>query len=498
MTQTDRSSLAARAIRAAAWLVVPVAAVALLRVFPPLELGSHGALAAVLAPLSAALLALFAATGTLLALVRGVRHRGHAGDLFETAGLGALAAGGAAMALGGPDASSTFPTAVLPIALAAASLALLAGEVMPPARLSDRFVRLLVVALVFGWIELPVAIGLLGPGLADFAVPLAAGSAALFAIGAATTLVGTGDGSRAAWLGGLAVGAIGLAVSRNGTLDVIPPILALATACGVAGTNPPPELEQSEDDELTRPIPLIGPTEVVQRAPGITRDDESLRLARELRGTIAELLAARQTVDLQRDEIERLRIVDLLTGLATRGAILERLHVEVAEARRYAHPCAVVLIDLDGMIGLNRERGRDVGDIVLRELALRLRLRVREADAVGRADGDAFLAILPHTDERGATVFADAVRGRLTARPVETNDGPVTMTVSIGITIVRPGDELPDDEVLGRAEEALASARAAGGNRIAFDRSHGLARLEERRPSEPGAIAAGGEQADAQ
>jgi diguanylate cyclase (GGDEF)-like protein len=159
---------------------------------------------------------------------------------------------------------------------------------------------------------------------------------------------------------------------------------------------------------------------------------------------------------------------------------MSRLHIEVADARRYAHPCALVMIDLDGMAGLNRQLGRDAGDAVLSELALRLRLRVREADAIGRTDGDTFLAILPHTDERGATVFADAVRSRLTAKPVETNDGPVAPTVSIGITILRPGDQVSEDEVIGRVEEAVASARAAGGNRIAFDRSHGLARLEER------------------
>lgn len=497
MTQTDLSSLAVRGVRSAAWLALPVLAVALLRTFPPLELGSHGALAALLAPLSAAVLALSGGIATLIALARGFRRTGHAGDLFAAAGLGALAAGGAAVALAGPDAASAFPTAVLPVALAAAGLALLAGEVMPPARLTDRFLRLLSVALVFGWIELPVAVGLLGRGLADLTAPIEASGGVLLAIAAVTTAVGTGDGSRAAWLGGLAVGAVALAVSRTGTLDLLPPMLALVAACGIACAVPPVGREDDEEP-LLRPIPLIGTKDGAQRLSEVIRDDEFLRLARELRGTIAELLAARQTLDLQRDELERLRTVDPLTGVATRGAILGRLHLEVAGTRRYTHPCAVLLVDLDGMVGLNRDRGREVGDSVLRELALRLRLRVRDADGVGRTDGDSFLCLLPHTDERGATVFAEAVRSRLTARPVETEGGPVSMTVSIGITIVRPGDQLAEDEVLGRAEEALASARAAGGNRIAFDRSHGLARLEERRTPETDAIGQEGDKADAQ
>jgi diguanylate cyclase (GGDEF)-like protein len=253
----------------------------------------------------------------------------------------------------------------------------------------------------------------------------------------------------------------------------------------------------TEEDEVLQAVALLGSEGPPPVAGFVPREDESLRLARELRGTIAELLAARQTVDLQRDELERIRTVDPVTGVATRAAILGRLQIEVAEARRYAHPCAFVLIDLDAMAGTNRARGSEVGDAVLRELALRLRLRVREADAIGRTDGDTFLAILPHTDEGGASVFAEAILSRLTARAVETNEGPLTMSVSIGITIIRAGDEVSDAEVLGRAEEALASARAAGGNRIAFDRSHGLARLDARHEDKPEAHAEASE-ADAQ
>jgi diguanylate cyclase (GGDEF)-like protein len=106
---------------------------------------------------------------------------------------------------------------------------------------------------------------------------------------------------------------------------------------------------------------------------------------------------------------------------------------------------------------------------------------MRAADALGRVGGDSFLAILPHTDERGAAVFADAVRKRLIARPIATAAGELTVAISIGVAFVRPGMELAPDELLAAADEALASARAAGGNRIAFDRLHGLMRIDERR-----------------
>jgi diguanylate cyclase (GGDEF)-like protein len=98
--------------------------------------------------------------------------------------------------------------------------------------------------------------------------------------------------------------------------------------------------------------------------------------------------------------------------------------------------------------------------------------------------GDAFLAILPHTDEKGATVFAEAVRDRATQRPISTGRGEVSVTISIGLTTMRSRQELTADTLLARADEAVASARAGGGNVIAFDRLHGLARLDERRKDE--------------
>jgi len=204
-------------------------------------------------------------------------------------------------------------------------------------------------------------------------------------------------------------------------------------------------------------------------------------MARELRGTIEELIDARRLVELQRLELERTARLDRLTGLATRDTIVERLTIEAAEARRYAHPVALVLVDIDGFTALNHDHGLEVGDALLREVALRMRLRMREADALGRIGPDAFLAILPHTDERGATALAEALRSRAIDRPLVTAQGELTVSVSIGIALMRPGMSFSDEELLAAAEEALASARAAGGNRIAFDRLHGLARLEERR-----------------
>jgi diguanylate cyclase (GGDEF)-like protein len=221
----------------------------------------------------------------------------------------------------------------------------------------------------------------------------------------------------------------------------------------------------------------LGVTAVI-RDPGAAPEAE--RLAFELRSTIEELFRARHTIDLQRGELERSATVDPLTGVASRGAILERLRLEVAQARRYRHPLAVVLLDVDGFGEVNRIHGIGGGDTVLREVALRMRLRVREADALGRAGSDGFLATLPHTDEAGAATFADALRHRLALRPISVGDASLSVTVSIGVATMRPGEDLDVDGILARVQEALDSARSAGGDRIALDRLHGLVRLVDR------------------
>lgn len=229
----------------------------------------------------------------------------------------------------------------------------------------------------------------------------------------------------------------------------------------------------------------------VVRDPGAQPEAE--RLGTELRSTIEELLRARRTIELQRAELERSATIDPLTGLSSRGAIVERIRVEVAQARRYRHPLALVLLDVDGFSEVNRVHGLSGGDAVLREVALRFRLRLREADGIGRFGSDRFIAVLPHTDAEGAATFADALRHRLSMRPIDVGDRQEPITVSIGVATMRAHEDLDLDGLLARAQEALDSATSAGGDRIALDRLHGLARIEERR--EPADEAPGDERA---
>ena len=482
----DRSEFAvgiARAgVRLAVVLLAPLA-VALLRLFPPFELAREGA--PTWPPIVGASVAAGAlGLATTIVLVRGLRA-GDAARLADAAGLGALAVGLAVTALRALSTPAGFPDGGLAVAALIAGAFLLGARLLPDATLRVRGARVAGAVVVFATIEAALA------GAIFLALPTQVGPwlyAASSALAAAAAL-----SARSTALGLVAGGLAALVIARMSALDAVAPLVAFA-ACGLAmpWTAAAPQAHgrlalTAAGEDAGEPSPPFLPWPAPSRTAAATPDEEATRLARELRGTIEELLEARRTIELQRAEIARAATTDPLTGVASRRAIIERLRAEAAEARRYTHPLAVLLLDVDGFAGINHDHGLEIGDAVLRELALRLRLRMRAADALGRAGGDSFLAILPHTDERGATVFAEALMRRLSTRPVTSAAGDITVQVSIGVAFVRPGMTMSDEELLVAVDEALASAKAAGGNRIAFDRLHGLARLDERRRSEPGA-----------
>jgi diguanylate cyclase (GGDEF)-like protein len=484
----------ARSVGTGLALVFPVAALVVLRLFPPLTLDPGGG-SGWLATLGLGAVALCSAVSViplLNALVRTGRLSAGAAGLSATA----LTAGSAALALAGPTAAATLPNSGLALTLLVMASGLAVAAWAGNQTLVDERSRWLGVIVALVLAETALAAALLAPGSElDSATSVVMLAAGLLAAGAAGAWVNRRNSMAAFGSVTVAVAAGLLAWARPGTVDgllamapllLTPPLLVLALV---------DREERASDDFATKTAPAAAPVAPLALTnpgppPPLNRraEDDSAerdRLGREVRAALAELTDARHTIALQRSELERAADVDPLTGVASRSAIMDRLRDEVAAARRYPHAVSIVLMDVDGMGEINAQHGTAVGDAVLRELALRMRVRVREADAIGRVAGDSFLAILPHTDEKGATVFAEAMRDRATQRPVSTGRGEVTVTVSLGVTTMRSRQELTADTMLARADEAVASARAGGGNFIAYDRLHGLARLEERRPGAP-------------
>jgi diguanylate cyclase (GGDEF)-like protein len=475
-------------LRNLALLSVPLLSLALMRLWQPLPLDASP-LIAWAAPLAAAAVAVGAAGSMLVALIEGLRS-GSAASFVNAAGKGVLAATYGVEAFAGPISSAAVPSGASAIGGALAGVVLVTGAVLGVRRVRVAGPRgqAVVVIAVFALTELSLALvslGLSGGYRRPDETALRFLAAGLLALTAALVTTYARHVLSAAFL---SVGTFSLAISRVGSADVLVALAALLAGMIVfivvhlqlLSSATPSARHEAQPARLTADE-LPSPAEAEALEELQDEEAEVRRLARELRGTIDELAQARRVIELQRLELERAANIDPLSGAASRRAILERLRLEAAEARRYDHPLAVLLLDVDRLGAINAEHGVAVGDAVLREVALRMRLRIREADALGRADGGGFLALLPHTDERGAASFADTLRRRIAQRPFLVDGGQLEVRVSIGVAIVRPGTKLTDDEVLANADEALRSARAAGGDRIAFDRAHGLARIDDRR-----------------
>ncbi len=476
-TPLDRFAFGAALVGAVA---TPLAIIGALRLFPALPLNDD--LSVSLLAGGAALVAVMTAMGALLLLVSGLQRPGP--GLLVVAAAEALLAGLlGVVALAGREGIDRIAEGAIPAGIVIAALLLLGGAVAE--RTEWRLwgaARLVLAAVLFVSVEV-----VLGALLLSNSVRLAPSGPLLLAASAVFAAAAVVMATRPRLAIGFALQAAGmaaLAAARPGSMELLAGLGgllagAIAVLLGAAARN------QSSIVAGPRLAAPVDPGEAFEEPLDEPVFDESARLGRELRATIEELMQARRTIAVQRAELERAATIDPLTGVASRAAIVERVRTEVAQARRYAHPIALLVVDVDGFAELNQLHGVEVGDEILREVALRIRLRVRRADALGRSDGDSFLAVLPHSEESGIIVFAEALRERLAQRPIITQAGPLSITVSIGVAMMRPAMELSVDELLGRADEALRSARKAGGNRIAFDRLHGLARIDPARRSDP-------------
>jgi diguanylate cyclase (GGDEF)-like protein len=164
----------------------------------------------------------------------------------------------------------------------------------------------------------------------------------------------------------------------------------------------------------------------------------------------------------QNDRIEEIVLFDELTGLRNRRAITHDFEMLIATARRHGRPLAAVMVDVDHFKAINDERGHRAGDDVLREVARRLVERLRDADAAGRLGGDELLVILPETDAQGAATVARSIHDAIGEQPVQTSDGPIPVTISLGSAAWE--GESPA-ELLERADRALYAAKGAGRDR---------------------------------
>lgn len=164
-------------------------------------------------------------------------------------------------------------------------------------------------------------------------------------------------------------------------------------------------------------------------------------------------------------QLRELAIRDPMTGIFNRRHFFEVAEVVFDQSRRYNRPMAAVVFDADHYKNVNDTYGHLVGDEVLRQITARCSAVVRQADIFGRYGGEEFVIVMPETGLAGALRLAERLRSVIEDPPFETEKGPVSATISLGVARTKRSTQTLV-ELLSEADAALYRAKNGGRNRV--------------------------------
>lgn len=217
--------------------------------------------------------------------------------------------------------------------------------------------------------------------------------------------------------------------------------------------------EAGVDDYVTKPVQarvLLARLRAGQRV--IRLQQESERDSQSLRRFATELAVANR-------RLRQAALTDPLTGLPNRRYAMERLEQEWSASSRNQRTFSVMMVDVDRFKAVNDSHGHDVGDQVLRQVALSLRKAARSEDVICRLGGEEFLVISPDTALAPATRLAERLRQAVCGTPAGL--GAITHPLSISVGVAERGPVMVKyDELLKAADEVLFHAKRLGGNRV--------------------------------
>ena len=188
-----------------------------------------------------------------------------------------------------------------------------------------------------------------------------------------------------------------------------------------------------------------------------------LRLRSLFESTIQSLGGALSTVALK-ESLQKLALVDDLTGLPNRRAFTLAARRGLARSKRTGATFAIAVLDLDHFKAVNDQFGHDEGDRVLRRAAQIMTEHFREADVVGRVGGEEFAVFLGDLDADAAAERLEGLRGRFEQ---DCSAGGQPVTLSVGYVMGSGADGCDPGDFLRRADIALYAAKSSGRNSVA-------------------------------
>ncbi len=204
--------------------------------------------------------------------------------------------------------------------------------------------------------------------------------------------------------------------------------------------------------EFTSPVAVQGGEEIAELVTGVN-------------SILSELHRRERARREAENRLQHMALIDELTGLPNRRLLSDRLSQSLALARRENRKMALLYIDLDGFKLVNDSLTLHIGDLLLRQVAHRLKSRFRQSDTLARIAGDEFLLILDQVQSwSDADTAAQGVLEVLKT-PFEIEDHVIRMTASIGISLF-PDHGSEGGQLLQQADCAMFAAKRNGKNRI--------------------------------
>ena len=194
-------------------------------------------------------------------------------------------------------------------------------------------------------------------------------------------------------------------------------------------------------------------------APFLSEERGLLHAIAERLGRIIERFRTEQL-------LLKLATTDPLTGLYNRRHYFELAEQEVARSKRYEHPLACIMFDIDYFKHINDSYGHLFGDRVLKAMVWRCRENIRQVDIFARYGGDEYIILLPETGLQRSKQLADRLCTGFQNQPLKIDEREISITLSMGVASMQGDNELALDTLLNRADEALYDAKGKGRNQV--------------------------------
>ncbi len=216
---------------------------------------------------------------------------------------------------------------------------------------------------------------------------------------------------------------------------------------------------------MTTSVITCGPDDSVVATLAIMNQNNIRHIPVVANGEPLMMLSIRE-FDIACQHLEALSFTDELTGLPNRRYFMGALETEIARKIRTHAPLSLAMLDLDHFKGINDKFGHEVGDQVLRQLAVILRGRLRGYDVVGRLGGEEFGLLLPNTGLADAITVCSNLADSIRSCQLSTIAGPFGFTASFGVAELSKGN-LDATAALIEVDRLLYIAKANGRDRVA-------------------------------